>query len=106
MTLLEFLSKLDIDPVKDTFTISGINGNVNITTVRDKHTIRYSYSLEVNERKPLPKFNDKEERNVLILDLYLKGYTQIEIANQLNVSQKTVSNVVQQLKEVKNATPF
>ncbi|WP_346867277.1 MULTISPECIES: helix-turn-helix domain-containing protein [unclassified Clostridium] len=45
----------------------------------------------------IPEFNTSQQRDLLIIDLRKKGLIQDDIADYLNISQSTVSNVLRKV---------
>lgn len=82
-------TKIQIDEVKGVATVKGTKGG-KIFSFSIEQQDRSEINAEDNDGRPVRKSDYKKE----IKRLYKLGFKQIEIARRLNISQSTVSNLL------------
>ena len=78
---------------KENFSVRTYAGGQTVKLTQSKHGVR-----EVTITEP-PECTTKEKRDKVITELAKKHKTQVEIAEIMNVSQSTVSNVLRKSKK-------
>lgn len=82
--------KIQIDEVKGVATVQGIKGGKIFTFSIEQRDFSESTAEDNDGGRPLRKSDYKKE----VKRLYKIGFKQIEIARRLNISQSTVSNLL------------
>ena len=73
-----------------------------ITTIVTNNAVlqqtNYSSGVKTQQNISVPNFNNIQERNKAIIELYQDNHTQMEVANAMNLSQSRVSQIVKNIK--------